>query len=94
MEPLSLEEVASRAGVEVESVRRLAGLGALEGRWDEYGERAVHRVALLDAWEAAGLPPESILEDARLRFVRVGPASLEGIARPVTLYRMLRPESS
>jgi adenylate cyclase len=29
-----------------------------------------------------------LVEDARLRFVRVGPASLKGITRPVTLYRV------
>ena len=29
-----------------------------------------------------------LVEDARLRFVPVGPASLKGIARPVTLYRV------
>jgi hypothetical protein len=32
------------------------------------------------------------VEDARLRFVRVGPVSLKGIARPVTLYRVVRHE--
>jgi adenylate cyclase len=35
-----------------------------------------------------------LVEDSRLRFVRVGPASLKGVARPVTLYRVLRPEPS
>jgi class 3 adenylate cyclase len=33
-----------------------------------------------------------LVEDARLRFVRVGPASLKGIARPVTLYGVIRHE--
>ena len=33
-----------------------------------------------------------LVEDERLRFVRVGPASLKGIAPPVTLYRVIRHE--
>jgi adenylate cyclase len=33
-----------------------------------------------------------LVEDARLRFVRVGPAGLKGIARPVTLYRVVQHE--
>jgi class 3 adenylate cyclase len=57
--------VASRAGVEAEYVRRLAELGALVSRGEEYGEQDVHRVALLHAWEAAGLSPESILTAVR-----------------------------
>jgi hypothetical protein len=65
MKPLSLEEVASRAGVEDAYVRRLTELGALEGRADGYRERDVHRVALLRSWESAGLPPESILAAVR-----------------------------
>src|SRR5215510_3374758 len=65
MKPLTLEEVASRAGVEHEYVRRLTELGALEGQGDGYGEQDVHRVALLRAWERAGLPPESILTAVR-----------------------------
>jgi adenylate cyclase len=35
-----------------------------------------------------------LVEDARLRFVRVGPVSLKGIARPVTLYRVVQDESA
>jgi adenylate cyclase len=65
MKPLSLEEVASRAGVDDAYVRRLMELGALQGQGDGYGERDVHRVALLRAWEAASLAPESILTAVR-----------------------------
>jgi len=36
--PLSFDEVASRAGVQKEYVRGLTGLGALEGREEEYVE--------------------------------------------------------
>jgi adenylate cyclase len=65
MKPLSLEEVASRAGVEDAYVRHLTELGALEGRADGYRERDAHRVALLRSWESAGLPPEAILAAVR-----------------------------
>ena len=65
MKRLALAEVASRAGVEDAYVRRLAELGSLEGQCDGYGEQDVHRVALLHAWEAAGLSPESILMAVR-----------------------------
>jgi adenylate cyclase len=65
MEPLSIDEVASRAAVDIAYVRRLAELGALEGQGDGYGEGDVHRVALLHAWEAAGLAPASILAAVR-----------------------------
>jgi adenylate cyclase len=33
-----------------------------------------------------------LVEDGRLRFVAVGPVSLNGVVRPVTLYRVLRQE--
>jgi adenylate cyclase len=65
MEHLSIEEVAGRAGVEADDVRRLSELGALQGRDGGYLEEDVHRVALLSAWDAAGLPPQSILEAVR-----------------------------
>jgi adenylate cyclase len=65
MQPLSLEEVARRAAVDADYVRRLVELGALEGQEDGYGEPDVHRVALLHTWEAAGLSPESILTAVR-----------------------------
>jgi adenylate cyclase len=65
MRPLTLHEVASRAGVEDGYARRLAELGALAGQEDGYGEGDVHRVALLHAWEEAGLAPESILGAVR-----------------------------
>lgn len=63
--PLSIGEVASRAGVDEEYVRRLTELGALEGEGDAYSEGDAHRVALLYAWEAAGLSPDSILTAVR-----------------------------
>jgi class 3 adenylate cyclase len=33
-----------------------------------------------------------LVHDSRLRFLEVGVASLKGVARPVTLYRVLRPQ--
>jgi adenylate cyclase len=77
MEPLSGEEVASRAGVRVDDVRRLAELGALEGREDRYVEQDVHRVALLHAWEVAGLAPATVLAA-----VRQGELSLSFLETP------------
>jgi adenylate cyclase len=65
VKPLSLEEVASRAGVEQAYVLRIEGLGALEGGGDGYTEGDVHRVALLHSWEAAGLAAGSILTAVR-----------------------------
>lgn len=64
MSLLSLEEVASRAGVDEEYVRRLTDLGVLQ-RGEGYHERDVHLVALLHTWEAAGLSTESILTAVR-----------------------------
>jgi hypothetical protein len=51
MQPLSLQQVADRAGVGQEFVRRLIELGALGSDEDGYGERDVHLVALLHVWE-------------------------------------------
>src|SRR5215831_10698258 len=65
METHSLDDVSSRAGVDPDYVRRLSGLGALRGRGDAFTEGDVHRVALISAWEAAGLSAESILDAVR-----------------------------
>jgi adenylate cyclase len=58
---LSIEDVAERAGVEVGYVGRLVEIGALAPERDGYGERDAHAVALLHAWEGAGLSAESIV---------------------------------
>ncbi len=63
--PLSIQEVASRAGVDEEYVLHLVELGAVDTGDDGYDDEDVHRVALLHSWESAGLPPESILEAVR-----------------------------
>jgi adenylate cyclase len=92
MKPLSLEEVASRAGVDDGYVRRLTELGALEGQGDGYGDRDVHRVALLHSWEAAGLPPESILaavQQGELSFSFLETPGWALPARPHYTYREL-----
>jgi class 3 adenylate cyclase len=58
---LSIEDVAERAGVDVDDVDRLVDLGAVKPNEDGYAERDAHVVALLHAWERAGLSAESIL---------------------------------
>lgn len=62
MQPLSIEQVAERGGVDVDYVDRLVELGALEPRDGRFTERDVHVVALLRTWDSAGLAPESILK--------------------------------
>jgi adenylate cyclase len=94
--PLSLEQVASRAGVEGDYVRRLTELGALEGREERYGEQDVHRVALLHAWQAAGLSPESILAAVRQGELSFSFLETPGWAlpeRPDLTYRQLSEEA-
>jgi adenylate cyclase len=58
---VDVRQVADRAGVGKDYVRRLIDLGALRRPKDGYEERDVHLVALLHMWEAAGLSPGSIL---------------------------------
>jgi hypothetical protein len=77
MQPLSLQQVADRAGVGQEFVRRLIELGALGRDENGYGERDVHLVALLHVWESAGLSAESILAA-----VEAGELSLEFLETP------------
>jgi adenylate cyclase len=61
---LTIEDVASRAGVDVAYVRRLIDLGALGPERDGYREQDAHVTALLHMWEEAGLTAESILAAA------------------------------
>jgi adenylate cyclase len=61
MRQLSIQQVADRAGVHKDYVRRLIELGALHREDERYEERDVHLVALLHRWEEAGLAPTSIL---------------------------------
>jgi adenylate cyclase len=50
---------------------------------------AARIAAQAGAWEVlTSAETVELVDDARLRFVRVGPVSLKGIARPVTLYRV------
>lgn len=74
---LSIEEVAARAGVDVDYVRRLVELGALGSAGAGYRERDVHVVALLHMWEEAGLSAESILAATR-----TGDLSLDFLESP------------
>ncbi len=56
-----LDEVARRANVPSEFVRRLASLGALSEDPLIAVERELGRVRLLHAWSQAGFPPETIM---------------------------------
>jgi adenylate cyclase len=56
-----LEEVARRANVPIEFVRRLAALGALSEDLPSAVKRELGRVRLLFAWSQAGFPPETIM---------------------------------
>lgn len=61
---LTLQALADRAGVDEDYAQRLVEMGALERR-GAYGDRDVHLVALLHAWDRAGLPPDDVLGAAR-----------------------------
>jgi adenylate cyclase len=56
-----LDEVARRANVPIEFVRRLTALGALSEDLSTAVERELGRVRLLYAWSQAGFPPETIM---------------------------------
>jgi adenylate cyclase len=56
-----LDEVARRANVPVEFVRRLVALGALSEDLPIAVKRELGRVRLLYAWSQAGFPPETIM---------------------------------
>jgi adenylate cyclase len=58
---LTIEDVAERAGVDVEYVRRLIDLGVVGPERNGYCEQDAHVTALLRMWEDAGLSAESIL---------------------------------
>jgi adenylate cyclase len=77
VEPVSLEQLKARAGVDDADVRRLHELGALRGGDDAYEERDVQVAGLLRMWERAGLPAQAILEAAR-----AGTLSLEFLDTP------------
>ena len=74
---LTIEEVAARAGTDVGYVRRLIDLGAIGPEQDGFSERDAHVVALLQVWERAGLPAESILSE-----VESGELSLDFLEAP------------
>jgi adenylate cyclase len=56
-----LDEVARRANVPSEFIRRLAALGALSEDMPTAVTRELGRVQLLFAWMQAGFPPETIM---------------------------------
>jgi adenylate cyclase len=57
----SLDDVARRANVPIEFVRRLAALGALSDDLFTVVKHELGRVRLLHAWSQAGFPPEIIM---------------------------------
>ena len=73
-----VREVAARAGVPEAFVRRLIAAGALPGEEQGLGPREVRRARLLHAWEAAGLPVETIVA-----LVEGGALSLAFLDAPV-----------
>jgi adenylate cyclase len=56
-----LDEIARRANVPMEFVRRLAALGALSEDLSIAVKRELGRVRLLFAWSQAGFPPQTIM---------------------------------
>ena len=56
-----LDEIARRANVPTEFVRRLVALGALSEDRPTALQRELGRVRLLFAWSQAGFPPETIM---------------------------------
>jgi class 3 adenylate cyclase len=56
-----LDEVARRANVPIEFVRRLAALGVLSHDLSTAVRHELGRVRLLYAWSQAGFPPETIM---------------------------------
>jgi adenylate cyclase len=59
--PYRIREVAERANVPEDFVRRLVAVGALDGGAAGLGPREVRRARLLHSWEAAGLSVETIM---------------------------------
>jgi hypothetical protein len=55
-----LDEVARRANVPIEFVRRLVALGAFSENVSIAVKQELGRVRLLYAWSQAGFPPETI----------------------------------
>jgi adenylate cyclase len=59
---LTLDELAQRLGLEPDHVRRLADAGSIAHTTDGgYDEGDVHRVRLLSAFEAAGVPMDALV---------------------------------
>jgi adenylate cyclase len=73
-----IREVAERANVPEDFVRRLVAVGALPREEAELGPREVQRARLLHSWEAAGLSVETIVA-----LVERGALSLAFLDAPV-----------
>jgi class 3 adenylate cyclase len=93
---LEMVEQAPRAGLPPVHIGIHAG-PVVSQDGDVFG-RTVNIAARVAARAAGGevLTTEEtveLAEGARLRFVRLGPAELKGVARPMTLYRIVPPAS-
>ena len=94
---LTLEDVAGRAGVDVDYIRRLIDLGVVGPGKDGYRERDVHVTALLRMWEEADLTAESSPTAAESGSCRWTSSNRRGGSSPPRLdrtYRQLEEERS
>jgi adenylate cyclase len=82
-----LEEVARRANVPVEFVRRLAALGALSEDLPTAVDRELGRVRLLFAWSQAGFPPETIMRLVDQKALSITFLDAPGVLAPGRLDR-------
>jgi adenylate cyclase len=82
-----LDEVARRANVPIEFVRRLAALGALSDDLSTAVERELGRVRLLYAWSQAGFPPETIMRLVDQKALSIAFLDAPGVQAPGRLDR-------
>jgi adenylate cyclase len=90
-----LDEVAWRANVPTEFVRRLAGLGALSDDLSTALKQELGRVRLLYAWSQAGFPPETIMRlvhQKALSITFLDAPAVQGPGRLDRLYEDIAPE--
>jgi adenylate cyclase len=82
-----LDEVARRANVPIEFVRRLAALGALSEDLSTAVDRELGRVRLLYAWSQAGFSPETILRLVDQKALSITFLDTPSVRGPVRLDR-------
>jgi hypothetical protein len=77
-----LDEVARRANVPIEFVRRLAALDVLSNDLSIALKRELGRVRLLYAWSQAGFPPETIMRLAGQKALSITFLDAPGVQAP------------